>query len=155
MLLLTGKYQVMKFKQGESGNPSGRPKGATDKRTELNKLLRPHAENLVAKAVELALAGDVIALRICLDRLIPRIKNETINFLMPELDLTKSQSLLVIGSEVLKAVANGNITPEHACNISAVLEAQRKTIETCELADRIGEVEYTLKQRKKKEKQNA
>jgi len=62
------------FKKGESGNPAGRPKGTKDRRTELRGLLEPHAEELVAKAVELALAGDVTALRICMDRLIPIAK---------------------------------------------------------------------------------
>jgi hypothetical protein len=62
------------FTKGQSGNPAGKPKGAKDKRTELRALLRPHAEDLVAKAVELAKAGDTTALRICIDRLIPPIR---------------------------------------------------------------------------------
>ena len=47
------------FKKGQSGNPAGKPKGAKDKRTELRELLKPHAEKLVKKAVDMALAGDV------------------------------------------------------------------------------------------------
>jgi hypothetical protein len=34
-------------------------------------LLRGEAEGLTPKAVELALAGDVTALRLCLERLVP------------------------------------------------------------------------------------
>ena len=37
----------------------------------LRKLLEPHASDLVTKAVELALAGDTMALRLCLERLLP------------------------------------------------------------------------------------
>lgn len=66
----------MTFKKGISGNIQGRPKGIVDKRIELRSLLVPHAEALVNKAVELALAGDSNALRLCIDRLIPKAKDE-------------------------------------------------------------------------------
>lgn len=65
----------MSFKKGQSGNPSGRPKGTKDKRTELRELLRPHAPVLVEKAVEMALDGDTTALKICLDRIIPAMRS--------------------------------------------------------------------------------
>jgi len=145
----------MKFQKGMSGCPSGRPKGIADKRVELRKLLEPNAKALVEKVIELALAGDINALRLCIERLIPRIKNETIKFSMPELDLTKAQSLLVIGSAILEAVANGDIAPEHACHIAALIEGQRKAIETSELDARITEVEHIFNLRKKMEKKDA
>ena len=47
----------MTFKTGKSGNPKGRPKGALSKRVQLAKLLEPHAEELVAKMIELAQRG--------------------------------------------------------------------------------------------------
>ncbi|MGH8625106.1 MAG: DUF5681 domain-containing protein [Gammaproteobacteria bacterium] len=59
------------WKQGQSGNPEGRPPGAKDKRTALRALLTPHAQELVMRAVELAKSGDTTALRLCLERLIP------------------------------------------------------------------------------------
>ncbi|CAJ0691643.1 hypothetical protein KXR69_16090 [Ralstonia holmesii] len=52
----------MAFQKGQSGNPAGKPKGAKDKRTALRELLQPHAEQLVQKAVKLALDGDTTAL---------------------------------------------------------------------------------------------
>ena len=69
----------MSFKKGQSGNPSGRPKGVKDKRTELRELLEPHAEALVKKAVDLALMGDTSALRLCLERIIPAVKSIEVN----------------------------------------------------------------------------
>jgi len=54
----------MTFKAGQSGNPNGRRKGVLNKRTELAKMLDPHAEAIVAKMIELALQGDVTALRL-------------------------------------------------------------------------------------------
>lgn len=68
----------MTFQHGESGNPAGRPKGIPDKRTKLRALFEPHAEALVAKAVELALEGDRGALKMCLDRLVPPYRTEDV-----------------------------------------------------------------------------
>ena len=73
----------MTFKNGESGNPNGRPKGAISKRTQLSKLLEPHAEELINKVVELAKAGDINALRLCFERLIPKPKEEAIEVDLP------------------------------------------------------------------------
>jgi len=65
----------MQFKPGQSGNPRGRSKGSVNKNTKLAKLLDPHAEALVNKAVELALSGYSNALRLCIERLIPKARD--------------------------------------------------------------------------------
>ncbi len=53
------------FAPGVSGNPSGRPKGARNKTTiAVEALLEGEAEALTRKAIERALAGDSVALRI-------------------------------------------------------------------------------------------
>src|SRR5687768_6523834 len=54
------------------GNP-GRPKGCRNRATlAALALLEGEAEALARKAVELALAGDTVALRLVLDRLLPK-----------------------------------------------------------------------------------
>src|SRR5215217_606904 len=54
------------------GNP-GRPPGARNKATlAALALLEGEAEALTRRCVELALAGDVTALRLCLERLLPK-----------------------------------------------------------------------------------
>ena len=64
----------MGWEKDESGNPAGRPPGIKDKRTTMRELLLLHAEELVAKVVEMAKSGDTTALRICIDRLVPPVK---------------------------------------------------------------------------------
>jgi hypothetical protein len=62
------------FRKGRSGNPKGRPAGARNKATQSAELLLDgEAEALTRRAVELALAGDGMALRLCLERIIPPI----------------------------------------------------------------------------------
>ena len=63
---------MSKFKAGQSGNPGGRPKGALNKATLATQaLLDGEAEALTRKAVELAKDGNPVALRLCLERLLP------------------------------------------------------------------------------------
>ena len=63
----------MQFQKGESGNPAGRPRGARNRTTILlQKLLEDDGEALARKAIDLAKGGDLVALRMCMDRLCPR-----------------------------------------------------------------------------------
>ncbi|WP_059723608.1 DUF5681 domain-containing protein [Burkholderia cenocepacia] len=128
---------MTRFRKGESGNPAGKPKGARDKRTALRELLQPHAADLVQKAVELALAGDTAALRICIDRCIPAVKakDEPINI------AGLTGSLANQGKTVVAAMAAGTITPDEAAAVMAVISAQAKIVEADELEKRIAALE--------------
>src|SRR5215211_4292561 len=66
------KQRPRLFQPGQSGNPSGRPPGSRNKTTlAVDALLDGEAETLTRKAIELAKAGDLVALRLCLDRICP------------------------------------------------------------------------------------
>src|SRR5829696_2810004 len=69
----------------ERGNP-GRPKGARHKATlAAEALLDGEAEGLTRKAVELALSGDTVALRMCLERVVPARKDRPVSFSLPDI----------------------------------------------------------------------
>lgn len=80
---------------------AGRPPGSTSKRLrELRALLDPHKEQLVTKAVEMALEGDSTSLRLCMERIFPAIKSrdETIAVeLTGETLKEKAESVLALG----------------------------------------------------------
>lgn len=64
----------------------GKPKGARDKATlAVLKLLDGEAEALTRKAVELALAGDTTALRLCLERIAPPRKDAPVKVELPDI----------------------------------------------------------------------
>ena len=68
-----------------SGN-TGRPAGARNRTTQaVLSLLEGEAEALSRKAVEMALAGDSVALRLCLDRLAPPRKDNPVQFPLPRM----------------------------------------------------------------------
>ena len=54
---------------------AGKPKGARSRVTRaMEDLLEGEAEALTRRAVEMALAGDAVALRLCMDRLLPALR---------------------------------------------------------------------------------
>src|SRR5262245_56561666 len=123
----------MAFGKGESGNPAGRPPGVRDKRTAMRELLEPHAEDLVAKIVELAKAGDTTALRICLDRMIPPVKAQDDPVRLPSL----TGSLADSGRVILEALADERLTPEQAANILSALATQARIVEIDDIEKRV------------------
>lgn len=125
------------YEKGQSGNPAGRPPGIRDKRVAMRELLVPHAEELVAKAVELAKNGDAAALRICLDRLIPPAKARDDPVLIPGLTDSLAENTRVI----VKALADGELTPEEAATILQSLASQVRIIEVAEIEKRIAALE--------------
>lgn len=134
----------MTFKLGQSGNPNGRPVGTSDKRTELRKLLQEHASALVNKAVEMALGGDPHALRLCLERIVPKAKNEPIHIAWSNGKFNTAQEVLKSNAEVLAAVANSSLSPEQGRILSELLDRQRKIIETVEIEERVCLLEKTI-----------
>jgi len=136
----------MTFQPGQSGNPNGRPKNIVDKRTELRRLLEPHANDLVNKLVELARAGEPTALKLCIERLLPRVKpDNSIYFELPEGRLDTDDNILQITHDITRAVASGQMTIEEANKFTVFLEHQRWAIEAAECREKDGPLTELLK----------
>jgi hypothetical protein len=127
---------MAKFRRGQSGNPTGRPKG-TGTAAKMRALLEPHAPRLVEKAVQLALSGDTTALRICIDRLIPAMKLRDEPVLLEGFE----GSLTEQGQAVIKGMGGGSIAPGDASEMLRVLASQARIAEIDELEQRINALE--------------
>jgi len=137
----TAQKQKSRFQKGQSGNPSGRPKGALNKTTRaVQALLDGEAESLTRKAVELALDGDITALKLCLDRVSPCPKDRTVSFSMPE-DISRAESLPQITSHILKSVACGELTPSEGERLSGIVTAHAKALELHDIEARLAALE--------------
>lgn len=135
-----GKQRGRPFEKGQSGNPGGRPKGSRNATTiALENLLDGQAEALTNKAVEMALEGDMAALRLCMDRILPPRKDRLVTFNLPSIN--SAGDAAAVTSAVLSAVANGEITPADAGEIGKLVEAYVKAFETAELAERLERLE--------------
>ena len=128
------------WKKGESGNPSGKPKGRLNKVTlAVQFLLDDEGEKLTRKAIDLALEGDLTALRLCLDRICPPKKSRPITIELPE--SKTAEGVAEAQAAVVQAVGEGEITPQEGQILSNILESRRKSIETLEHEQRLGELE--------------
>ena len=125
-----------KFKKGRSGNPNGKPKGTRNKTTlAMEELLDGEAEIITRKAIEKAKEGDMAAIRLCLERILPTIKSRPIEIDLPPVET--AEDITAAQGAVIAAMARGEITPDDASTVAGVLEAKRRALETVELEKRL------------------
>jgi len=130
----------MAFSKGQSGNPTGKPPGARHRATmAAEALLDGEVQALTRKAIERALEGDGVALRLCLERILPARKDRPVKFDLPPVE-TASDISKALGA-IAKSMAAGELTPDEAGTVATVMEAHRKAIETAELEERVRRLE--------------
>jgi hypothetical protein len=111
-------------------------------KSKLEKILEDESEKLLLTAITKARAGDVPALKMALDRLMPVRERMLTLTDFPEVgaiaDLPKAAAFVV------KAVAEGRVTPGEGASLVSLLGGLRQAHETAELADRLAAVERAL-----------
>lgn len=129
-----------KWAKGQSGNIKGKPKGSLNKVTlAIQSLLDGEGEALTRKAIELALDGDMTAIKLCLDRICPPRKSRPISIALP--DVSTGEGVSEAQAVVVHAVGQGELTPEEAQILSSILEARRKSIELADIEARLENLE--------------
>ncbi len=122
-----------------AGN-AGKPRGTRHKATQAAlALLEGEAEALSRKAIEMALAGDSVALRLCLDRIAPSRKDSPVVFPMPR--MTNARDAAEAAGAVLEAVSEGDLTPSEAAQVMGLVDSYRRTLEVTELEARVAALE--------------
>jgi hypothetical protein len=125
------------------GNP-GKPPGARHKTTlAVESLLDGEAKKLTRKAIKLALAGDSTALKLCMDRISPPRKGRAAPFALPPIK-TLADVVAALAA-ITAAMAAGQLSPTEACEVAAVIELQRRAVETQELEARLHALEDRFK----------
>ena len=122
----------------EMGNTAGlgRTPGSRNKRTVFQVALEIGGEKIVEKIKALALDSDPVAMRLCIERLVPVLKPPLRRFAMPPVDTAEQLKEAV--SAVVQAVANGMVSAREGESVARIIETQRKNIE-------VGEFEARLK----------
>ena len=102
-------------------------------------LLDGESEALTRKAVEAALGGDMAALRLCLDRIVPPRRERPVNFRIPS--LKSAEDAAVAMAAITEAVAAGELLLGEAESASALVERFVRTIEAGEFEKRLRALE--------------
>jgi hypothetical protein len=120
------------FVKGQSGNPAGRRAGARNKATQP---LDGEAAALARKAVDMALAGDALAMRLCLDRIIaPRRERPVAPALPP---IRSVADLAGVMAAVADAAARGTISASEAAAWVQFVEIYVRAIDTADFDRRL------------------
>lgn len=143
------KQKTHLWKKGESGNPQGRPQGSRNRVTiAAQALLDGQAEKITQKAIDKALEGDGMALRLCFERLLPVRKDCPISLKLPKMEKVEDASKAL--GTITEAVAQGEITPLEGQSMANIIEVHRRAIETMDLEKRLTELEEKAEKNKGK-----
>lgn len=132
----TDRDQAGRFKPG---NP-GRPKGSRHRATlALLKLFEGEAGDIGRACIEAAKGGDVAAIRLVLERLLPPAKERPLSIELPE--VATAEGIAQAQAAILAAAADGDILPTEAGQLAALVEHRRRALETVELEQRVQALE--------------
>lgn len=103
-----------RFQPGKSGNPAGRPKGSPNMLTRaMQAKLAGRADEILDRAISLAAAGNIHALKLLVPRLLPEVREQPLPLL--ELPPVSSvEDLPAFADAVLDAMREGIIAPATA-----------------------------------------
>lgn len=142
-----GRDQAGRFKPGASGNPAGKTPGTRHKASiAAMSLLEGEAEKLTRKAIEEALSGNMVALRLCLERLVPPAKERPVNIEIPT--TINAFDLVKVSAAILSAACDGALDPSQAAALAKVVEIHRSTIEMHEIEARLTKIEDSINEKR-------
>jgi F0F1-type ATP synthase gamma subunit len=137
------EIKAMPFQKGESGNPAGRPRGVLNRATVLaQNLLSERAESIAAKVIELAVQGDRAAIRVCMERLVPVIKDQPIAVELPPIE--KPADSVEAAAAIAAAVAAGELTAAEAAKLAKVVEVYVRALDSRGFDERLGKLEHEI-----------
>jgi hypothetical protein len=131
-----GKYAAKtRGRPFQPGN-GGKPKGARHRATvAAEALLDGEAEALTRKAIDLAKGGDTIALRLCLERILPSRRDRPVSFAMAKIQSANDAALAL--SAVVGAISSGEVSPREASEIAGLIDIFVRTLEADEFERRL------------------
>ena len=93
------------------------------------------AEAITRKAIEMAKAGDGAAVRLCLDRIAPARKDRPVPFTLPTLETAADAKNAA--AAIVRAVADGDLTPSEAAELSKLLDNFIRIVEATDVQARL------------------
>lgn len=132
------------FAKGNSANPAGKPKGTLHRATRaVLAMMEGEAEAITRKAIDLALAGDSVAMRLVMERLVSPVRERPVSLALPK--ISAAADLIAAAAALTDAVALGEVTPGEAASLSALVGNVAKAVETFELSERLAKLEEQVR----------
>ena len=131
-----GRSTAGKFSAGNSGRPKGSHNTPT---LAIASLIQGQAEALTQTVVRKALAGDSVALRLCMERIAPAPKDQPISFSLQSMQSASDASLAA--ADVLRAISDEKITPIEATRVMGLIDSYRRTLELTDIETLISALE--------------
>jgi hypothetical protein len=131
MSWLRGAKLKTAIQKGQSGNPSGKRPGTRNRATVLLEAiadadLAAIVETLVTKAK----AGDMTAVRVLFDRLLPAPRSRAVAIDLSAIGAWDGgDAVLASYKAIVEAVGAGDISPAEGLDLVGVIEAQRTAVE--------------------------
>jgi hypothetical protein len=104
-------------------------------------LLDEEAEALVRKLIELAKNGDPVALRLCMERLLPVKRERVITIDLPPINSAADAKEAM--AAIIASAARGELSPSEASQFSEMIHAYIRAAEGTDLEKRLEELERT------------
>jgi Family of unknown function (DUF5681) len=134
------KPNAGRWKPGQSGNPHGVRPGSKHKATILAEtLLDGETERITRKCVEMALEGEPVAMRLCMERVLSPKKSRPLCFALPVLNTANDAQLAL--AALVEGVASGAVLADEAATVSGIISAFLKSCELCDLEARLAALE--------------
>lgn len=139
---MTNPKRPGRWKAGESGNPAGRKPGKATRHATLRAGLDAHVPAIIQQLTTAALAGDVGAARLILERCVPALRPVE---LPVAVDMPPDGTLSEQSRAVLAAVAAAELPAGTAATLLQAMSATARVLEVDELARRVAALEDSRK----------
>ena len=133
---MTENKKAGRWQPGKSGNPRGKPPG-TGELQKLRTAIGEHVPAIIEQLATAAIAGDVQAARLILERVLPPMKATE----QPQAMALPDGSLTEQGRAVLAAVAAGELAPGQGAALLGAIATLGKVAELDELSARVAALE--------------
>jgi hypothetical protein len=129
-----------RWAKGQSGNPAGRPVGRINRAHHvLRELMLMDSQKVVRAVIDAAIAGDMVAARIVIDRLYPRKVRPLESIVLPVMR-TPADACAAMAA-ITAAAITGEISTTEATELASVVDSFRRAIETSEVFTRLERLE--------------